>query len=317
MHNYYVSKDMRFTYLDLLNDTIKDGQRVAPRKQATYELHDVTIQLNDPTRAVPYGVGRKLNMAIASAEFVQLVGGYSDIHQLAAITPRFLDFTDDGRLQGAYGPRLFNQWEHVITKLRADKDTRQAVLPLWRPDELLNDSRDVPCTVSLGFFIRDDLLHMKTHMRSNDLWTGLPYDFAVFTALQRTLAPILNLQVGTYTHYVWSLHLYERDVEAALKLNAQKGVEYRDLTPPLSYEPLDVFSSHSSVDRWRRVSALAREVGLYQRDNVLTRYDEIAVTKDSYVHYERLKEYQPNRGFCKICRYTYDDYCRSTHTVGW
>lgn len=302
MHNHYVSRDMRFTYLDLLNDTIKDGQRVAPRKQATYELHDVTIQLNDPTRAVPYGVGRKLNMAIASAEFVQLVGGYSDIHQLAAITPRFLDFTDDGRLQGAYGPRLFSQWEHVITKLRADKDTRQAVLPLWRPDELLNDSRDVPCTVSLGFFIRDDLLHMKTHMRSNDLWTGLPYDFAVFTALQRTLAHILNLQVGTYTHYVWSLHLYERDVEAAGMLEVCEDMDRQDLMPPLRYGHSTVQFADSSIDRWRRIMEIARMIGL---DPELISNIGHANNK---THLDRLKQYQPMRALCKRCRYTWDEH---------
>lgn len=296
---------MRYTYLDLLNEAIKYGEQTAPRGQPTRELFDVTVRLDDPTRAVPYAVGRRLHMPIASAEYVQLLGGYSDLHQLAAITPRFLDFADEGRLQGAYGPRLFEQWPHVITKLRSDRETRQAVLPLWRPDELLDYSRDVPCTLSLGFFVRRHMLHMKTHMRSNDLWTGLPYDFAVFTALQRTLAWVLNLAPGTYTHHVWSLHLYERDVEAASKLEVYEHMDYIDHMPPITYGPdVEVFTD-SCVDRWRTVSLIAREIGLNPTAFELTPDRNLPGT---LTHLGRLAMYQPMRALCKRCRYTWDEH---------
>lgn len=301
--HYFVSRDMRYTYLDLLSEAIKYGQFNAARDQPTRELFDVTIRLEDPSRAVPYAVGRRLHMPIASAEYVQLVGGYSDLHQLAAITPRFREFADGDRLQGAYGPRLFDQWPHVITKLQEDRDTRQAVVNLWRPDELLDGSRDVPCTLSLGFFIRNNQLHMKTNMRSNDLWTGLPYDFAVFTALQRTLAWVLNLDPGGYTHHVWSLHLYERDARVASELHVQDDITYRDSMPPLCYGPDEVMSADSSITRWRKISKIAHMIGFrgeaYQAG-------ENHVDVFTFKHHDRLKPYQPERNFCRRCRYTYD-----------
>ena len=48
-------------------------------------------------------------------------------------------------------------------------------------------------------------------MRSNDIWTGFPYDVFSFTAFQTMLAFKLNVGIGEYTHIAGSLHLYERD----------------------------------------------------------------------------------------------------------
>ena len=48
-------------------------------------------------------------------------------------------------------------------------------------------------------------------MRSNDIWTGFPYDVFSFTAMQIILAFQLGVGIGEYTHIAGSLHLYERD----------------------------------------------------------------------------------------------------------
>ena len=50
-------------------------------------------------------------------------------------------------------------------------------------------------------------------MRSNDVWWGLPYDVFQFTQLQLTLARLLDVAPGEYTHMVGSLHAYERDAD--------------------------------------------------------------------------------------------------------
>jgi thymidylate synthase len=56
-------------------------------------------------------------------------------------------------------------------------------------------------------------------MRSNDIWTGLPYDIVYFTLLQKLVADALGKEYGTYTHFTTSLHLYDKDevkIRAAL-----------------------------------------------------------------------------------------------------
>ena len=54
-------------------------------------------------------------------------------------------------------------------------------------------------------------------MRSNDIWMGVPYDMFSFCFLQVKMAMELGVEVGTYTHYAGSLHMYKRDYDVALK----------------------------------------------------------------------------------------------------
>ena len=46
-------------------------------------------------------------------------------------------------------------------------------------------------------------------MRSNDILWGFPYDVNGFTLIQKAIASILGVELGTYIHNVGSLHAYE------------------------------------------------------------------------------------------------------------
>lgn len=300
MPGHIVTTNMRDGYVRLIDTVLRSGTMVAPRGQPTIEASDVVLTLTDPARSMPYDVGRKLHMPIASAEFVQLVGGYSDVFQLQSITPTFEHFTNGGRLRGAYGPRLYDQWPRIVGKLTADSDTRQAVGVIWRPDELTVASRDVPCTISLSYTIRNGTLDARTHMRSNDLWLGTPYDVGVFTALQRTLAYVLSVNVGTYTHFVGSLHIYEKDIEAANGVSARDSAPERDLMPPITVGGrVRDFEKYDSVNRWMIVRDCARAIGL-------NRFSLLQSTS-GIVHMKRLSYHQPERKICVHCHYAYQD----------
>jgi len=58
---------------------------------------------------------------------------------------------------------------------------------------------------------------MATVMRSNDAYLGLSHDVFAFTMIQEILARILSVEVGVYTHFVGSLHLYTKHTSAAQK----------------------------------------------------------------------------------------------------
>ncbi len=66
--------------------------------------------------------------------------------------------------------------------------------------------------------IRAGLLELTAVMRSNDVWWGLAYDVFQFTTLQQTVARCLDVPVGSYTHVALSLHMYEKDFDAADRL---------------------------------------------------------------------------------------------------
>lgn len=219
-----------FGYRYVVKKLLEQGEFVSPRGLHTLELRDVTLQFDEVT-SMPTGCGRGVNQAIGVAEALQLISGKSDPDLLCRITPNMKQFMDDtpgGLVQhGAYGPRAGWQAPRVIRRLLNDPDTRQAVISVYSPALDLHDPppKDVPCTLNLAFAIRRDGLHMTTIMRSNDAWWGLAYDAFQFSQLQWSIAKSVNVPPAAYTHVVLSLHLYERDLEAARALHKPEPVE--------------------------------------------------------------------------------------------
>jgi hypothetical protein len=192
----------------------------------TYDAGQVTVVLEDPTYGLALGVGRSLSPRVAAAEAIQLIGGFHNPELMVWASPAFKKYMDGYNFHGAYGDRIGTQVELAVAKLEDDLDTRQAVITLWDPEKDNEGGlHDYPCTVALGFSRRDHVglpahgvLDMHVTMRSNDVWLGFPYDVFQFTQLQLTVARMLDLPVGEYTHTAWSMHLYERDRDMAIAL---------------------------------------------------------------------------------------------------
>ncbi len=114
-------------------------------------------------------------------------------------------------------------WEWAKMSLEQDKDTRQAILRFSLPEHQWVGNKDQTCTMHGNFLIRDDKLHLTITMRSNDLMKGLVYDLPWFVSLMDRMVDELkptypDLSKGTYTHLVHSMHIYEKDEAAILKM---------------------------------------------------------------------------------------------------
>lgn len=207
-------------YGDVVRDVIYAGVPREPRGRKTRDAGFTVIELETPYFAFPRDRRPGLNVRIAVAEAVQLIGGFSNPDLLTKATAKFSDFLEpDGHFHGSYGSRVRYQVASVVRKLAWDPDTRQAVVTLWDPVlDNLEDKRDYPCTVMLHFEItRRDMLAMTVVMRSNDVWLGLPYDLFQFTQLQCTVARALGIEPGRYRHVTMSMHIYDEDVTRALE----------------------------------------------------------------------------------------------------
>lgn len=237
-------EDIDAGYIELRDAVLAEGREVRPRGMRTLEIPNAQIKLTNPLRPAPTGVGRGLNPKIGAAEAAHLIGGFSDAVQLVNCAKNFGMFVEeDGRLKGAYGPRMYqqdgsygprtaSQWDRVIETLVNDPDSRQAGVVIWRPWELEVPSKDVPCTVCLFFEIRDGLLEMSTTMRSQDLVWGTPYDLMMFTAVQRAMAHALGIPPGPYYHSAMSLHIYvDRDGEDIAEWELGRDPEFEQPTP--------------------------------------------------------------------------------------
>lgn len=190
------------------------GRRLGSRQGGVTEIEDVLIAVDAPPALVGFPGYRH---PLALTEAAQIVHGVYDLAQLEIFAPNFSSYSDGW---GAYSRRLPRQIPALIAELQRNPESRRAVLTPWNTDDDLlhlsgksadQQALDHPCTLSLGFRIRDGQLNMSVTMRSNDLWLGLPTDFTMFSILQATIAKVLQVHVGSYLHYSHSVHIYDRN----------------------------------------------------------------------------------------------------------
>ncbi len=214
-------------YVSVLSSLLSNGQPVAPRGSKTLELFPSAFTLNRPRNRCVANPERRWNLPLAIGEFCWHISGSNELQFIGYYAKRWREFAEDGStIRGScYGHRIFSQssdsrsqWQQLVELLRADPQSRRAILNFqMRAEDLITD-KDIPCANTMQFLVRDSRLHAIVSMRSNDAIWGLPYDVFLFTMFQELLASELRLPLGTYTHTVGSLHLYERHFDLAQRI---------------------------------------------------------------------------------------------------
>ena len=190
------------------------------------EICDAVFCVEDPTRNIVTSKTRNMPLRYAIGELAWYLSGSNRVSDISRFAKKWTEISDDGvHNNSAYGWRIFdkfnfNQWEHVKAMLQKDPNSRQAVIHIKDADN--TPTKDTPCTVYLQFLLRDGKLNLSVHMRSNDIWMGVPYDMFSFTFLQMKMAMELGVDIGQYTHYAGSLHVYARDYQTA-EMNRAQG----------------------------------------------------------------------------------------------
>lgn len=205
-------------YLNLLHRLVYTGQKV----NSTHELNNVQVTLNDITKGIVSIRG--ISPSYLFAEALWYFTGRNDVKFISTFGSMWERLSDDGKTNNsAYGYLMkyafgFDQVEKIIELLKKDPSSRRAVINLNTPNKKVIETKDEPCTICLQFLLRDGKLNCTTVMRSNDIWFGFPYDVAFFTLLQMYIADRLGAAYGTYTHFVMSMHLYDRNYDEVLNI---------------------------------------------------------------------------------------------------
>jgi thymidylate synthase len=194
--------------------------KCSPRGLFIHEDLGFSARITDPKDRIVFSPERKFDISYALGEFMWYLTGDNSLEMIQYYAPSYNRFSDDGKhLYGAYGPRLFSESggiPSVINTLNKDRDSRQAVSLIWREKDMKAETKDLPCTVALQFFIRDEKLNLIVTMRSNDIWLGFPYDCFCFTLIQEYVALKIGIELGFYQHNAGSIHMYKKDIDKTL-----------------------------------------------------------------------------------------------------
>lgn len=127
------------------------------------------------------------------------------------------EYMHEGKMAYTYNERIWqnDQLTKIINRLKEDHDSRQLWLSIWDPnddtDKLGGVSR-VPCSLGYNFQFRDGKLNMHYVMRSCDFNTHFVNDVYLAIKLLEYVAKEAGLEVGSFTHTMFSLHVYKKDV---------------------------------------------------------------------------------------------------------
>lgn len=128
------------------------------------------------------------------------------------------EYLHEGKMAYTYNELIWNndQVTKIINRLKEDPDSRQLWISLWNPDkdpDFLGGISRVPCSLGYGLQVRDGKLNLHYVMRSCDFATHFRNDVYLAIRFLEWVAEKTGYPVGSFTHTIFSLHVYNKDVE--------------------------------------------------------------------------------------------------------
>lgn len=212
---------------DIATALLDGGDAVTSTSGPNRELWGAVLELDNPRARLSRSATRG-KVFSPLGELCWYLAGSEDAAFIRYYVPRYDNVLDDGTVFGAYGPRMFGEGDRdqvarIVALLREKPSTRRAVVQVFDARDRPTGTTQPPCTCTLQFLVRDGQLNLIAHMRSNDLYKGLPHDLFAFTMLQELVARSIGVPVGCYVHMAGSLHLYDEDADA-IRTYVSEGV---------------------------------------------------------------------------------------------
>lgn len=194
----------------------------------------LTIDLRD--RKVPTVGLRKTFPKSAAAEIAWFLMGTKDaafIEKYAPFWNKFIEKIDNKNIiESSYGYRWRkhfgrDQIQEALEALKIDPTNRRVYISAWDPqnDGLMTQNQlNVPCPVGFSLSIVKGKLNSALHLRSSDIFVGLPYDIMGHAYLMDAIASSLNIDIGYMSVSMSHAHLYESHWEHTLEALNQKFV---------------------------------------------------------------------------------------------
>lgn len=232
---------------DVFRRLSDNGNLVSPRGLLVKEVENFSYVLPPYVRFQNYEC-RKLNLSYLKREMMWYLKGDRYDTSICQHAKTWRDIVNvDGSINSNYGQYVFrpvlNQFDNVVSLLKKDPDSRRASITILNSTHLLSDTKDVPCTYSLNFRIRNGRLNMSVHMRSQDAIYGMGNDAPAFSIIQEMVCASLldnypDLRLGDYFHVVDSFHVYERHFKMLEEILA--GSSYSEVIVPRISGPAEV-----------------------------------------------------------------------------
>ncbi len=221
----------------LYRKLLEDGQAQGGTRGANRELLGASLRILKPRARISRSENRGKPFS-ALGELLWYLSGSDTLEFIERYVPRYANDAVNGILEGAYGPRLLrmrngiDQFASIEALLKERPASRRAVIHLFNAEDIVTHHKEIPCTTTLQFHLRNGYLYMSVTLRSNDAYWGLPHDVFCFTMIQEMMARRLGVEMGEYYQHVGSMHVYENKI-GDMQAYVQEGVQQMIEMPPM------------------------------------------------------------------------------------
>lgn len=238
-------------YLNLMRDVLENGtdreDRTGTGTRSVFgrQLH---FDLNE---GFPLLTTKKLHLPSIIHELIWFLRGDTNIRYLkennVSIWDEWAD--EDGNLGPVYGEqwrawkapdgRRIDQIQNVVDMIKNDPNSRRIMVVAYNPG-VVHEMALPPCHAIFQFYVANGRLSCHLYQRSADLFLGVPFNIASYSALTHMLAHQCDLDVGEFVHTFGDVHIYHNHFnQCELQLSREPWS-----LPRLKFKrkPKDIFS---------------------------------------------------------------------------
>jgi thymidylate synthase len=133
-----------------------------------------------------------------------------------------------------------DQLQGVINQIKKNPDSRRLIVSAWNVGEIA-DMALPPCHCFFQFYVNNGKLSCHLYQRSCDMFLGLPFNIASYSALTHMVAHVTGLDVG---EFIWSggdCHIYLNHVEQVEEILKRESYKSPTLVINREVESIDDF----------------------------------------------------------------------------
>jgi thymidylate synthase len=213
-------------YLDLVAEVLERGARKSDRtgtgtlsvfgRQLRFSLED----------SFPLLTTKKLHLKSILYELLWFLRGETNVRWLQERGVTIWDEWADEN--GELGPVYGYQWRHwrtsgggeidqirnLIQSLKNKPDSRRHIVSAWNPADVERMALP-PCHLLFQFYVAGSRLSCQMYQRSADLFLGVPFNIASYSALALMVAQVTGLRPAEFVLTLGDAHLYLNHLEQA------------------------------------------------------------------------------------------------------
>jgi thymidylate synthase len=183
---------------------LSTGERIISRAGSADQVYHVSYVLTDSRNRV-FHLRHPESEKYFCREMLAFFNGSLRICDgLNAASKRWTKFADKrGLIWSNYGYYVFyervageTQYDWIVSAFTENIFTRRAIINLNQAYHKDLSSPDFPCAIAAQFHIRSNTLHCQVFSRSEDAFSGLPYDIAFFSFINELLSTDLSVKLN-------------------------------------------------------------------------------------------------------------------------